>query len=372
MLFIFPSLPSADLFSAQTTKWLKQGTLWVLDIDYVSSNLVAVGVNKKLDFSDPEKLKAVEIFRDILNPDRTDIQLYLHLTSEVFSNASNLLLHKFKKEILTHPFSEYRSKITGNYVIQWNNEQYQPYVDTYTRRVKKTFRRINHYSLTHAYGVMRDVSQSLQYGQDALGTQMRACFIALPGCVLIDGKPSQYLAFVQCDNQEHLREFYNEGDVGQMIFELPDDKDFEPVGWRFIVRPAVPNCEAPGNLTLQVRRRKGDDFEVPTESHPHPAMMSMDVYLWPTVSDVSPRRLVNAANLIRQPNPEIKELQRFVQALDLSEDCDYVSPFAKHQAFNDKETEAILEPLSVSQRAAFFHIVNSKHRIVLIQGPPGE
>ncbi|KAG7004580.1 hypothetical protein G7Y79_00024g055300 [Physcia stellaris] len=156
-----------------------------------------------------------------------------------------------------------------------------------------------------------------------------------------------------------------------MIFELPEDKDFKPVGWRFIVRPALPNCEAPGNLTIQVRRRKGDDFEVPTESHPHPAMMSMDVYLWPTVSDVSPRRLVNAANLIRQPNPEIKELQRFVEALDLSEDCDYVSPFAKHQAINDEETEAILQPLSVSQRDAFFHIVNSKHRIVLIQGPPG-
>ena len=81
---------------------------------------------------------------------------------------------------------------------------------------------------------------------------------------------------------------------------------------------------------------------------------------------------MNAANLIRQPNPDTKELQRFVQTLDLLEDRDYVSPFTKHQAINDEETEAILKPLSVSQRDAFFHIVNSKHRIVLIQGPPGE
>ena len=230
-------------------------------------------------------------------------------------------------------------------MIQWNNEQFKPEVDTYTRRVTKTFRDINHHSLTHAYGVMRDVSQSLQYGQEAFDTSMRAWFMPMPNCPIVDGLPSQYIVFVQCDNQEHLREFYTDGDVGQLIFEVPEDKEHEPVGWKFTVRSPLPACETPGNLTLQVRRPKSDAFEMPAEFPPHPAMQSTDVYLWPTISDVSPRRLVNPANLIRQPNPDIKELQRIVQALDVSEDPEYVSPLLQHQAINDEETAAILSSL---------------------------
>lgn len=145
-----------------------------LDIDFTPEKLVAVGVHDKLYFSDPAKLKAVETFRKILHPDRTDLQLYMHITSDVFRNTSNLLIHKFKQELVTFPFNEYRSKATGNYVIQWNNEHFKPDVDTYTRRVTKTFRDINHHSLTHAYGVMRDVSQSHQYGQEAFDRDMKA------------------------------------------------------------------------------------------------------------------------------------------------------------------------------------------------------
>lgn len=129
------------------------------------------------------------------------------LTSDVFHDAANLLIHKFKSELFRHPFNEYRSKNTGNYMIQWNNEQFKPDVDTYTRRPVKTFRHIIHHSLTHAYGVMRDVSQALQYGQDALGIDMNAAFMPLPGCSIIDGKPTQYIAFVQYESQEHLRKF---------------------------------------------------------------------------------------------------------------------------------------------------------------------
>ena len=60
------------------------------------SSIVALGVNDKLDFSDPAKLRAVEVFRNILHPDRTDIKIFLPLTPEVFYNAANLILHKFK------------------------------------------------------------------------------------------------------------------------------------------------------------------------------------------------------------------------------------------------------------------------------------
>ena len=245
-------------------------------------------MHDKLDFSDPAKLKAVDTFRKILDSDRIDLQLYMHIASDSFPNQSNLLIHKFKQELVTFPFNEYCSKATGNYVIQWNNEHFKPEVDTYTRRVTKTFRNINHHSLTHAYGVMRDVLQSLQYGQEAFDRSMKAWFMPMPNCALVDGLPSQYIVFVHCDSQEQLREFYTDRDVGQLIFELPEDKEHEPVGWKFTVRSALPNCETPGNLTLQVRRPKGDAFEIPAECPPHPAMQSMDVYLWPTISDVSP------------------------------------------------------------------------------------
>ena len=91
-------------------RWAERGYLWILDLKYIPQNLVAAGVYDKLDISDPAKIQAVDIFRKILRADNTDLQLYMYITSPTFRDQANLLIHRFKLDLVSHPFREYRSK----------------------------------------------------------------------------------------------------------------------------------------------------------------------------------------------------------------------------------------------------------------------
>ena len=100
-------------------------------------------------------------------------------------------------------------------------------------------------------------------------------------------------------------------------------------------------------------------------------MTQQDIWAFPDASDLSPRRLINCANLITTLGSDADELRRYVCARDLHE---------KERSINissnltETQTDLIdhhLSSLSPSQQGAFERVYESKHDIVFIQGPPG-
>lgn len=102
---------------------------------------------------------------------------------------------------------------------------------------------------------------------------------------------------------------------------------------------------------------------------PQPFMTQQEIWAYPNASDLAPRRLVNCANLITSLGANADELRRYICALNLREketSQDLFTDLSKHPVISE-----ILAKLSPSQLGAFHHIKDSKHNIVLIQGPSG-
>ena len=93
-------------------KYLDKGELWVLDLEYLKSNIVAEGLYDRLRFNEPTKLRCVDILRQLFKV--TDVKLFIHLRSEGFSQALNQLKKKMRVELYVPPFHEYIAK-SGRY-----------------------------------------------------------------------------------------------------------------------------------------------------------------------------------------------------------------------------------------------------------------
>lgn len=99
---------------------------------------------------------------------------------------------------------------------------------------------------------------------------MQASFVVMPGPKTPDGQPIMYLAFVQCDNEELIREVYTVAEIGTFCCaQIP--RGVQPIGWQYTIKPPLAPYDYPGNLIFQIKRAKEYKRELPvspkTEAH---------------------------------------------------------------------------------------------------------
>ena len=98
---------------------------------------------------------------------------------------------------------------------------------------------------------MRDSSHELSSVLEALDYPMTASFVILPGTQKTeDGLPKSYLAFVQCESEELIRDIYPVSLTGTFCFEQPPANS-QPSGWHYVIKPPLPSFEYPGNLVFR-------------------------------------------------------------------------------------------------------------------------
>lgn len=244
---------------------------------------------------------------------------------------------------------------------------------------------------------MRDVTPALKSALAALDTAMYASFVRLPNCKIFGGRPTKYLAFVQCDNEGLRRKFFDVGQCGTVAFERLDfHRGTIRTGWRYIVRPPFLGADYSDNVILQLKRPKDDTRDIIDCLAPSPDMPQIQVWAFPDIPH--PRRLVGCAKLLTTlEGSEADEMRRYICALDLSESKaklnlfppqhrvrEMPTTFAKFLTltarllswtgwpiFNPSDVDKFLQQLSGSQLNAYDHLVDSRHPVVLYQGPPG-
>ena len=220
---------------------------------------------------------------------------------------------------------------------------------------------------------MRDAEPDLVQAQQPLSIPHTACFIVVPGAPIKDGLPLRYAAFVQYDHEKVVGESYTVGETGIFRFEKPVDSKSVPMGWRYTIQLTALTA-LPGNLTAEIRRPKDDKRLLNAEEYTQaPQQPSTEVCMFPETSDLSSKRSVNCANVIRNtPGLEADEMRRYVLGNDLHEPKRghgiFESPLLQQEPI---VLDDLLRKLSPSQLNAFEHIKNTKHPFSFIQGPPG-
>ncbi len=215
---------------------------------------------------------------------------------------------------------------------------------------------------------MRDAGATLGDALNSLKTPIPCGFVEIPGFATKTGLPTEYLCFANCTNGDLLRSIYTVGEYVKVVFECPE-ADFELEGWRAEIKEPLVNVEYPGTLVLHMHRRNEDTREISTSPCPAIDMPMRNTWLFPETTDLAARRLVNCANLIYD-NEDDEDLHRYVQGRDLRE-------IKNHGLFDNitEEAEAVIVGLlneyTPSQRAAYEHVRDIKHRVTFIMGPPG-
>ena len=361
------ALPGNLPSNSTIVSYCKRGMLLLLTLQYDAEDIEWIGLWDKLDFEDPAKLACVETMRQIPNTNKV----------QVLVKGDDRILQAFvafKKKILYEQrcpaFWEYMSK-AGKYVLQWGLEGFGPERDQYARNRTLAFRDFDQYKLTHGYGVMREAIHTFRYIEQALQSPLTACFVELQGQLTPEGLCAKYIAFVQCDDEELIRNVLTVGDTGRLIFEEMKNGIVQP-GWKYTVKPPIPRYTYPGNLILQLRRPKGDTQEVNASKAPKADMPSIQVWAFPDVSDSPARRQIKCANDLADANVEADELKRYLLGKDFQEGDNH-RLFDKIDSNPDvaKKIEEFLSHLTDVQRGAWEHIRDAKHKVVLIQGPPG-
>ena len=105
-------LPSGLKTVPKFLKYWERGELWLLDLEYITSNIVAEGIYDRLRFSKTAKLQCVETLRQLLKA--TEVQLFVRLTSDTFAQKLVQLKVKMRHELFNPPFQEYMSE-AGRY-----------------------------------------------------------------------------------------------------------------------------------------------------------------------------------------------------------------------------------------------------------------
>ena len=93
-------------------KLWKRGELWVLNLEYVTANIVPEGIYDRLQFTDTAKVQGVETLRQLFKGN--EVKLFVRLTSSTFAETLAQLKIKMGDELLHPPFQEYISK-AGRY-----------------------------------------------------------------------------------------------------------------------------------------------------------------------------------------------------------------------------------------------------------------
>lgn len=259
--------------------------------------------------------------------------------------------------------------------MYWNKEHLGRDKDIFARPAVTTFRNIDHYRVAHGIGEIREATSVLEATVKTPTASMDASFVALPDSEHMEGRYTLYLAFVQCRDDELLREVYDVGTTGIFSFEKPFP-NCQPNGWKYTIKPPIPEYEYLGNLVFLVRRRKGDNREILDDHVPKLKMRTTKIWAFPKISDFAPRRLINCANLLKSRQDDGAEtVRRYILGNDLS-------PSGSHGLFTDDEIAklssedrkfvlSLMNEFSQSQAEAFEFMRNSKHPLVFVHGPFG-
>ena len=87
--------PGHDAFS-NARMYRNRGELWVLDLKYLKSNIIAEGLDDRLRFDETTKLRCVFILRELLKANR--VKFFMRLISEDFPQALKQLKEKMRVE----------------------------------------------------------------------------------------------------------------------------------------------------------------------------------------------------------------------------------------------------------------------------------
>ena len=263
----------ASLRTSRYEECVNDGHLYVLTLNYNPMAATIIGLHDQLEFANPRKLQCVDVLRRV--PKNDQVQLFFNLQSETFPEILRFMVAKLKIERIIPPFHEYRSKRSGNIVVHYDNPNFGKPVDTHIRGALYRFRDIEQYSATLGIGEIREAASYLEATLETLETPMPASFVALPR-TRKEKHSAMYLAFLQRDDEELIREVFNVGNSGVLSFDKPKP-GIEPSGWRYTVKPPIPQCEYPGNLVLLIHRRKDDEREIRAEHVSKPKMRSQEV-----------------------------------------------------------------------------------------------
>ena len=85
--------PELATFS-NARKYFKMGELFVLDLEYIKTNVNAEGLNDGLQFTDATKLRYVDTLRHLLNV--TSVKLFVRLRLDEFPVALEALKRKMR------------------------------------------------------------------------------------------------------------------------------------------------------------------------------------------------------------------------------------------------------------------------------------
>ena len=245
-------------------------------------------------------------------------------------------------------------------------EGFGPNIDKqYAVPAHLSFRQLEDFRLTYGYAALEAAQASTQ-------RRLAAMFFPIPNAINDKGRVSEYVVFVNCEDAEMIRTVYTVGARVTVSFEAPPPQQ-RPEGWRAEIKPPLPGIECPGTLVLHMRRPYDDDRTIPVKTS-FDSKTDLDAHIWmyPEVSDLSTKRLVNCANLLSVVNYDLKDIQRCAVGRDLRVNTDGHNLFDGFDLENpDPETKAIMSRWDPSQLKTFHHMVKTKLPMVLIQGPPG-
>lgn len=185
-----------------------------------------------------------------------------------------------------------------------------------------------------------------------------------------------YLAQLRCDNEDIIHLYYDVESKKGITFTQPV-KNKVPDGWTYIIRPPFPIVDLPGNLLLEIKRRKEDDKKITAPQLPKLGSEGIKVWAYPQNSDLADRRLIVCANKLRYSGVADEELRRYVLGRDLAPSTKPVDPFQDYKTSPEKarEFQAIVDKatahLSESLKGAVKHILETEHPLACRQGPSG-
>ena len=108
--------------------------------------------------------------------------------------------------------------------------------------------------MTHGYGHMRDSGHEIENVLRALEYPMTAAFAEMPNSRKNEeNQPIDYLAFVQCESEEFIRDLYPVSSTGVFCLDQPE-ANVQPSGQTYTTRPPFPAFEYHGNQVFQIKR----------------------------------------------------------------------------------------------------------------------
>lgn len=200
------------------------------------------------------------------------------------------------------------------------------------------------------YGVIRDQEYAVQCAESISSSTRPTFLIRVPGTLLPNGLPRQYVAFVDLNDSELSSQILAIGSRVDVAWYGPDetidanddDSTTVPVRlWKGLVIPSTLGREVPGDLALMITRPATDDRQFVTNVMLSDSMTPTTdrLRIFPGDSDKPGKRLVSAVNLINEGRTAKDALiKKVLFATDFS-DIVYGSSLRQSEVYQTRLTD---------------------------------